>query len=108
MSVVLLGLLVLVPIWIVLCVLVAKWAERKGQSFWAYLLIGLLLSPAIALIVLLGVVAVREDRRDRRDIPPANSGRLEQLKTLSELRASGTLSSDEFEAEKARILGGRA
>jgi hypothetical protein len=38
---------------------------------------------------------------------PASSGesRIDQLKELGELKAQGVLSDQEFEAEKARILG---
>jgi hypothetical protein len=38
---------------------------------------------------------------------PAASGesRIDQLKALGELKAQGVLSDEEFEAEKARILG---
>jgi hypothetical protein len=39
--------------------------------------------------------------------PPASSGgsRIDQLKELGELKAQGVLTDQEFEAEKARILG---
>ena len=36
--------------------------------------------------------------------PPAES-RIDQLKALGELKSQGVLSDEEFEAEKARILG---
>ncbi len=36
---------------------------------------------------------------------PATDLRLERLKTLGELRSTGVLSDDEFEREKAKILG---
>jgi hypothetical protein len=37
---------------------------------------------------------------------PATTDRLEQLKTLGELRQSGVLTDAEFEAQKAKILAG--
>ena len=37
---------------------------------------------------------------------PAESDRLEQLKQLGELKASGVLTDAEFEAQKAKILAG--
>jgi hypothetical protein len=37
---------------------------------------------------------------------PPSADRLEQLKQLGELKASGVLTDAEFEAEKARILAG--
>jgi hypothetical protein len=51
---VLFGLLV----WLLPAVLVANYAQRKGQSFGIYLLIGLFLSWIIALVVLLIVDAI--------------------------------------------------
>jgi Short C-terminal domain len=37
---------------------------------------------------------------------PAAESRIDQLKALGELKSQGVLSDEEFEAEKARILGG--
>jgi hypothetical protein len=37
---------------------------------------------------------------------PAQTGMLEQLKKLAELKAAGVLTEDEFTAQKARILAG--
>ena len=37
--------------------------------------------------------------------PAAGESRIEQLKSLGELKAQGVLTDEEFEAEKARILG---
>jgi hypothetical protein len=36
---------------------------------------------------------------------PAAESRMDQLKSLGELKAQGVLTDEEFEAEKARILG---
>ena len=36
---------------------------------------------------------------------PAAESRMDQLKALGELKAQGVLNDEEFEAEKARILG---
>jgi hypothetical protein len=37
--------------------------------------------------------------------PPAPESRIDQLRELGELKAQGVLTDQEFEAEKARILG---
>lgn len=37
--------------------------------------------------------------------PPSGESRIDQLKELGELKAQGVLTDQEFEAEKARILG---
>lgn len=46
------------------------------------------------------------DAEEQQAAPPAGSARLDQLKQLGELHASGVLTDAEFAAEKARILGG--
>jgi hypothetical protein len=38
--------------------------------------------------------------------PPAQPDRIAQLKELGELKASGVLTEEEFQAEKAKILNG--
>jgi hypothetical protein len=55
-------------------------------------------------LALLGALEAEEQQA----APPAaaGAGRLDQLKQLGELHASGVLTDDEFAAEKARILGG--
>jgi hypothetical protein len=85
---------IIILIWIVPAVLIARYAQRKGHSFAVFLLIGLLISWVVSGIAALLV----SDRR----APPTD--RLEQLKKLTELREAGTLTDQEFEAEKARIM----
>ena len=82
-----------------ICWWIARYAEGKGQSFIGFLLLGVLVSPIISLIVAL----VIDDRAPSR----AGSDHLDQLQKLTELREAGTLSPEEFEAEKARILAER-
>ena len=97
--------LMLIP-WIAFSVWVASWAKRRGHGFVAYLLLGLLASPAISLVVLLIASAIIGDRDEstRHVHASPSRSRLDALKTLSELRDSGTLSPAEFETEKARIM----
>jgi len=97
---------IIIFVWIAPAVLIAKYAESKGQSFAAFLLIGLLVSWVVSAIAALLVT----DRRVPQPVvvtgtPPDP---LEQLKTLTELREAGTLTDQEFEAEKARILERRS
>lgn len=99
-----LEVLVLLIFWIGLSFLVARFAERKGQSFVAFLVLGLVASWVISLIVAL-VVPERGDVEVQTVGGPAEPPkRLEELQKLTELRTAGSLSDDEFEAEKARIL----
>jgi hypothetical protein len=80
-------------IYCAICWWIARYAEKKGQSFILFLLLGLLVSPIISLIVALFI-----------DERPTGGERLDQLQKLTELRDAGTLSPEEFEVEKARIL----
>jgi hypothetical protein len=97
-----LEVVIIALVWIVPAVLIAKYAERKGHSFVGFLLIGLLVSWIIS-----GIAAVVvEDRRTPRQVvmAPTVSDPLDQLTKLTELREAGTLTDDEFEKEKARII----
>jgi len=47
----------------------------------------------------------QQQREPARQAPAAPPDRVEQLRQLGELRSSGVLTEDEFQAEKARILG---
>jgi uncharacterized membrane protein YedE/YeeE len=87
--------LVIFVIYFAICWWIARYAERKGQSFIGFLLLGVLVSPIISLIVAL----VIDDRA-----PRPGGDRLDRLQKLTELREAGSLSPEEFEAEKARIL----
>jgi hypothetical protein len=73
------------------CWWIAKYAERKGQNLALFFLLGVLVSPIISLIAAL---LVRDPRDDR----------LDALQKITNLRDAGTLSPQEFETEKARIL----
>lgn len=93
----------IVTVWLGASFFVAKYAERKGQSFLGFALLGILVSPLISLIAAIIV-------GDRSPVaPPAQpaGSHLDELKKLSELRDTGTLSAEEFKAEKARIMSTR-
>jgi hypothetical protein len=52
--------IIIVPIWIIISVFVAKYAEDKGYSFAGFFLMSLFISPLIAVIILL-ILPVRKD-----------------------------------------------
>jgi putative oligomerization/nucleic acid binding protein len=101
-----LEVVIVILAWIAPAVLVAKYAESKGQSFAAFLLIGLLVSWVVSAVAALVVT----DRRVPQPVvvTGAPADPLDQLKTLTELREAGTLTDQEFETEKARIMGQRS
>jgi Short C-terminal domain len=89
-----LEVVIIILVWIAPSVLIARYAQRKGHSFVGFLLLGLLISWVVSGIAALLV----SDRR----VPPTD--RLHRLEKLTELRDAGTLTDQEFEAEKARIM----
>ncbi len=99
---------VLVLLYVVPAFLVASYAKRKGHSFGLFLLLGLVTSWIISLIVALVV----EHRGVERPVgavgtaaaAPSTSGRADELQKLSDLRDAGTLSDEEFERAKVRLL----
>ena len=52
------------------------------------------------------IAEARKHVFDGGQAAPAGEDKLERLKQLGELKASGVLTEDEFQKEKARILGG--
>jgi hypothetical protein len=82
---------------------VARYAGRKGHSFRAFLALGLIVSWVIAWIVALLVTDKREPIQ--ATAAPAADDHLDRLKKLTELRDAGALTREEFETEKAKILG---
>ena len=49
--------------------------------------------------------AYQQEAAPPPEAAPAAESRVDQLKALGELKAQGVLNDEEFEAEKARILG---
>jgi hypothetical protein len=88
---------IILVFWIVPSYLVARYAERKGHGFGGFLILGLVIGWVISLFAALIV-------SDRTDGESASGDRLGELQKLTELKDAGTLSSEEFEVEKARIL----
>jgi hypothetical protein len=99
-----LEIFILLIFWIAPSFFVARYAERKGHSFVAFLVLGVVASWVISLVV----ATVVPDRGDvaayTTTRPPESTSHLDDLQKLTDLRIAGTLSDDEFEAEKARIL----
>lgn len=98
-------LVIILIIWVLPCVLIAKWAERKGHSFGIFLVLGLLISPFVSLIV----AAVVSDKRQPQQVTmaPGPSDHLDRLQQITELRDKGTLSEAEYQDERERIMGSR-
>lgn len=42
-----------VVLWIIFCIVIGKYAQKKGRNFWTYALLSALISPIGGLIVLL-------------------------------------------------------
>jgi Short C-terminal domain len=84
----------LVPSW-----LIAMRAERKGYSFWGFLLVGLFASWILELIIVL----ILDDRRGS-ELRAAPTDEIDQLERLASLHERGALSQEEFEARKTRLL----
>lgn len=99
-------------------VAIAMFAKKKGRNPFGFFVFGLLLWP-VALIVLL-MADDKSERGSRNSAPsPApsyaaqpqqaaapqtQSAHLDELQKVTALRDAGTLSQQEFESEKARIM----
>lgn len=93
-----LELFIVLLFWVGPSCVVAWLAARRGQNPWLILVLGLAASWVVSLIVVLLMA-------DRTKKPgPVKGADLERIAKLSELRASGALSDEEFEVEKRRAL----
>lgn len=92
-----------VLLWFVLVFHVAKYAEGKGQSFVAFLALGLFTGPLISFIAAL-VVGRTGLTESSAAAPSSQVDTLDQLKKLGDLRDRGVLTASEFDAKKSELL----
>lgn len=86
----------IIGIWIVLSLVVGLIAIDKKIGYWNTFLISLLLSPLVGLIIALA----SKDANQISETKTVSS----EIEKLSSLHASGTLSKEEFESAKKRVL----
>jgi NADH:ubiquinone oxidoreductase subunit 6 (subunit J) len=93
---------IFVVVWFLLCLIVGKAAENKGRSFAGWAFLAVFTSPLIAGLILLVVGNARDHvPENRAQNAPASAT---QIKELAELRDTGVLTPQEFEAKKADLL----
>lgn len=66
-----LEVLIILLFWIAPAIAVAEYAKRRGQDFWTYLVLGLIVSWPIALVVMYFELSYRERETPRIDPDPA-------------------------------------
>jgi hypothetical protein len=102
--------------------LIARYARSKGYSFAGFFIFALLIWPVALVVALIlrdrsgatfsGAIAEPATTADAEAATSSESSatslssgdRLAQLQQITDLRQAGTLSEEEFEAEKARIM----
>ncbi|MFC1947319.1 SHOCT domain-containing protein [Chloroflexota bacterium] len=89
-------ILVILVAWFVPIFLCVWLAKKKGKDTIVWAIIALFLG-IIALLIL--AILPAEDQKGR-----ANTNTVATLKGLEELRASGTLTEEEFQAQKKKLL----
>ena len=102
-------------IWTILALLVAAAAPSRGRSFAAWALVGIILSPLIALLGLVLLPNVHEERqrqkeRDDRLVeamgarPAERENVADSIARLADLRDLGSITEAEYESKKAELL----
>ena len=89
-------IIIVAALWILGAYLAARAGERRGWGFRGFLLLGLFLTPILTATVL-GVDALQGSPGGRG---PTSE---ERLATLDRLHASGTLSDEEYAAQRAAL-----
>jgi apolipoprotein N-acyltransferase len=85
-------------------------AERKGRNEWVVGIFAFFTGTGLLLALYFAVFARKYERpgsgNHTSDARPASSERVQQLERLAKLRDAGSLTDDEFAAEKARLFQG--
>lgn len=84
-------------IWIVLSFFAAFAGEGKKVGYWGAFLWSILLSPLIGLII--GLISAPKEEPKKETINVAD-----ELKKLGALKEKGTITEEEFEKQKAKLL----
>lgn len=86
----------------------AAWlADRKGRNFWVVLIFGLVTATGVLLIpyfLLVRPMGLGSPEPRAATADGSADDRITLLEQITALRSAGTLTQDEFDAEKARIL----
>lgn len=92
-------------IWLLFCGLVGFAAQSKGRSAAGWFLLAFLISPLIAGVVVLIVGPAKQATTAAQFVPfvPTNIG--DELSKFAALRDSGAITGEEFDTQKARLLG---
>lgn len=88
-------------IWVGLALVVGYAATQKGRSFGLYALLSLLLSPLIALIIL---VVSGNAQQVVAPAPASAVGVASELEKLTQLRDQGHITDEEFARQRAILL----
>lgn len=88
-------------LWLILAGGVAIIADSRGRSAFGFFVLSFLLSPLVGLIA---VFVVKDLKAAPQVESPAGSV-ADELEKLAKLRTDGVLSDEEFDAQKAAVLG---
>jgi hypothetical protein len=94
-----------IMIWIIVSFLTAMIGEKKAFGYWGTLLLCLLLSPVLG-----GIIAYLSKDKEVIDLEKkaltkaAGDDVVSQLEKLSQLKDKGAITSEEYDAFKARLL----
>jgi mannose/fructose/N-acetylgalactosamine-specific phosphotransferase system component IIC len=88
-------LIMLVLLYLLFCALVGRFASNRGRSAGMWFLVALLISPLIALLIVLVM-----GEGDRAPIV----GAADEIAKLAALRDSGAITPEEYEGQKQALL----
>ena len=103
------GLIVLI-LWTVFSLVVAKSARESGRSYDLFLIISLIISPVGGAIVLAIVNAIKEEKSLNNEAEEKKANldsyisKADALKKYKELLDDGVITQEEFEVKKQQIL----
>ncbi|MEO8762184.1 MAG: SHOCT domain-containing protein [Bacteroidia bacterium] len=116
-------IVIVIAVWVIFCFLVASMAKKRGRDQADYVFLAILLSPLIAMIVLLiqgesdakRLEKIKEEEEVRISVKSPNTisapvtaisslAKYESLEKLGNLLEKGIITKEEFDIEKKNIL----
>lgn len=114
----------LLIIWVVFAVAIAFWADSRGRNSALFFFVSVILSPLLAGLILLLTPDLKQEAKRQEQERADREIHLEQIKAiakpgeplsmanelekLAELRDRGVLTTEEFQAQKEKLLSARS
>ncbi|WP_319412174.1 SHOCT domain-containing protein [uncultured Cohaesibacter sp.] len=97
--------MIIIFAWILFALIPGFVASSRGNSFFLFFLLSILLSPLVGLIIALLVPSKTISNRGIEITSHAATNVADEIRKLSDLQKDGIITLDEFERKKSDLIG---